>query len=134
MTVAGVKTNPALFFLEGEIDGAPGLKGSRCPVCGQTVLLQMTACPRCGARDLATVCIGQKATLGQSSEVFHSADGFEAPYFIGQIETDEGARTFAPIAAAPGTVLEPGMRLAFKLLPRADGRVGFAYEPIGEAT
>lgn len=123
------KTNPTLFFLEGEAPGAPGLKGSRCPGCGQTVLLQVAACPKCGRRDLETVCIGQQATLGESAEVFHSADGFEAPYFIGMIETDQGPCTFAPIAANPGTPLSVGMRLNFQLLERPDGRVGFAYAP-----
>jgi len=123
------KTNPTLFFIEGEAPGAPGLKGSRCGGCGRTVLLQVAACPQCGSRDLALVCIGQRATLGQSSEVFHSADGFEAPYFIGMIETEQGPCTFAPIAAAPGTALEAGMPLRFTLLERADGRVGFAYAP-----
>ena len=121
------KTNPTLFFADGEAPGAPGLKGSRCKSCGQTVLLQVAACPGCGKRDLDLVCIGQRATLGESSEVFHSADGFEAPYFIGMIETTEGPCTFAPIAAAPGTLLKAGMPLRFKLLERTDGRVGFAY-------
>lgn len=121
------KTNPSLFFLEGEAPGAPGLRGSRCPSCGRTVLLQMAACPQCGNRALEAVCIGQRATLGLSSEVLHSADGFEAPYFIGQIQTEQGPRTFAPILAAPGTPLHEGMALRFALLPRADGRVGFAY-------
>jgi uncharacterized OB-fold protein len=124
------KTNPTLFFLEGEAPDAPGLKGSRCRACGQTVLLQVAACPRCGQRNLETVCIGQRATLGESAEVFHSADGFEAPYFIGTVATVEGPRTFAPIAAAPGTRLRPGMALRFKLHDRADGRIGFAYEPV----
>jgi uncharacterized OB-fold protein len=122
------KTNPTLFFLEGEAPGAPGLKGSRCG-CGQTVLLQVAACPRCGGRDLETVCIGQRATLGESAEVFHSADGFEAPYFIGMIATEQGPHTFAPISAAPGTLLRVGMPLRFRLLERPDGRVGFAYAP-----
>jgi uncharacterized OB-fold protein len=121
------KTNPTLFFVDGEAEGAPGLKGSRCTACGEVVLLKIAACPRCGSRTLDTVCIGQHATLGQSAEVFHSADGFEAPYFIGLIETAQGPRTFAPIAAAPGTALHAGMPLVFKLLPRPDGRVGFAY-------
>ena len=129
MTTELQKTNPTLFFLEGEAPGAPGLKGSRCPGCGQTVLLQVAACPKCGRRDLETVCIGQQATLGEFAEVFHSADGFEAPYFIGTIQTEQGPATFAPIAAAPGTALTKGMALKFRLLPRGDGRVGFAYAP-----
>lgn len=121
------KTNPHLFFLEGEMPGAPGLRGTRCSECGQVVLLQVSACPRCAGRDLESVCIGQRATLGESSEVFHSLDGFEAPYFIGMVHTEQGPATFAPIAAAPGTALRVGMPLTFRLLPRTDGRVGFAY-------
>jgi uncharacterized OB-fold protein len=127
------KTNPSLFFLEGEAPGAPGLKGSRCLGCGQTVMLRIAACPNCGQRELETVCIGQHATLGESAEVFHSADGFEAPYFIGMIRTEQGPRTFAPIAAPPGTALRVGMPLRFQLLERADGRVGFAYAPVEAA-
>lgn len=123
------KTNPNLFFLEGEAAGAPGLKGSRCGSCGHVVLLEVKACPQCGGRELATVAIGQTATLEHSAEVFHSVDGFDAPYFIASIHTAEGPRTFAPIAAAPGTALKVGMPLRFTLLPRADGRVGFAYAP-----
>jgi uncharacterized OB-fold protein len=121
------KTNPSLFFLEGEAPGAPGLKGSRCAGCGQTVLLQVAACPNCGRRDLETVCIGQRATLGESAEVFQPADGFEAPYFIGLVETEQGPCTFAPIAAKPGSPLRVGMPLRFQLLKRSDGRIGFAY-------
>ena len=121
------KTNPSLFYADGEVPGAPGLKGSRCKACGQTVLLQVAACPQCGSRELDAVCIGQRATLGHAAEVFHSAYGFEAPYFIGMVETEQGPRTFAPIAAAPGATLAPGMPLRFQLLERPDGRVGFAY-------
>lgn len=124
------KTNPTLFFAEGEAPGAPGLKGSHCQGCGQTVLLQVAACPRCGRRDLETVCIGQRATLGESAQVFHSADGFEAPYFIGLVRTQQGPSTFAPIAAKPDALLKVGMPLRFGLLARADGRVGFAYTPV----
>ena len=56
-------------------------------------------------------------------------DGFEAPYWIGLIETEEGPRTFAPLVAPPGKALPVGSPLRFCLLPRADGRVGFAYAP-----
>ena len=124
------KTNPFLFYVDGEVAGAPGLKGSCCKACGLTVLLQMAACPKCGSRELDAVCIGQRAKLGHAAEVFHSADGFEAPYFIGMIETEQGPRTFAPIAAAPGTKLAPGMALRFQLLERPGGGVGFAYAPV----
>ena len=121
------KTNPNLFFLEGEIAGAPGLRGTSCRHCSQVVLLQVSACPRCASRDLESVCIGQRATLGHAAQVFHSVDGFEAPYFIGMVHTQQGPATFAPIVASPGTELKAGLPLQFQLLPREDGRVGFAY-------
>jgi len=121
------KTNPNLFVLEGELPGGPGLRGTRCHACGQVVLLQVSACPRCAGRDLESACIGQRATLGESAEVFHSLDGFEAPYFIGMVHTEQGPATFAPIDAPPGTALQVGMSLTFKLIPRGEGRVGFAY-------
>lgn len=127
------KTNPNLFFVDGEAPGAPGLKGSRCPGCGRTVLLRVAACPSCGRRDLETVCIGQRATLGESAPVFHSVDGFEAPYVIGLVRTEDGPSTFAPIVAPPGTPLPVGLPLRFSLLERPDGRVGFAYAPLESA-
>jgi uncharacterized OB-fold protein len=121
------KTNPHLFFIDGEMPGAPGLRGTCCHHCNQVVLLQVAACPRCAGRELTSVCIGQRAVLGHFSEVFHSLDGFEAPYFIGLVHTSEGPVTFAPIDAPAGTPLRVGMPLRFKLLARGQGKVGFAY-------
>ena len=52
---------------------------------------------------------------------------------IGTVETEQGPRTFAPIAAKPGTPLRVGMPLRFRLLQRPDGRIGFAYAPMEAA-
>lgn len=122
------KTNPHLFYVKGEAPGAPGLKGSRCQDCGHAALLSVPVCPVCLSRRLAPVCIGQGARLRRFSTVFHSADAFEAPYVIGEIETAEGPRTFAPILAPDPARLAAGTPLRFRLLPREGGRVGFAYE------
>ena len=121
------KTNPNLFYFEGEAPGAPGLKGTRCGSCGAAALLEVPVCPICLSRDVAPACIGAKATLTRFSTVHHSADSFEAPYVIGQIRTEEGPMTFAPIVGADGSKLREGMRLRFRLLERGAGRVGFAY-------
>jgi uncharacterized OB-fold protein len=121
------KTNPNLFYTEGEMPDAPGLRGTRCRDCHQVVLLSVSACPRCAGRDLENVCIGQRATLGHSAQVFHSLDGFKAPYFIGMVHTREGPSTFAPIDVPEDTVLRPGLPLQFRLLPRENDQVGFAY-------
>lgn len=119
------KTNPNLFFLEGEADGAPGLKGTRCTDCGAVALLALPVCPVCLSRDVAPACIGRRASLKRFSTVNHSVDGFEAPYVIGEVKTEEGPSTFAPILGDP-SALKPGTPLRFTLLPRGE-RVGFAY-------
>lgn len=124
------KTNPALFYAESEAEGGPGLKGMRCSDCGTVVLQELPVCPRCLGRSLQPACIGRHASLGLSSRVYHPADGFDAPYVIGQVITEEGPSTFAPILAPVDRPLPPGLRLKFVLLPRGDGRVGFAYAPV----
>ncbi len=121
------KTNPNLFYLKGEAEGAPGLKGTRCKACGKAALLDVPVCPICLSRDVAPACIGAKATLTRFSTVHHSADSFEAPYVIGQIRTEEGPMTFAPIVGTDAAKLHDGMKLRFSLLERGAGRVGFAY-------
>lgn len=128
------KTNPNLFYAAGEADGAPGLKGTRCAACGAAALLAVPVCPMCLSRDVKPVCIGAKATLTRFSSVFHSADGFEAPYVIGQIHTAEGPSAFAPILAPDASKLRQGMKLKFSLIERGGaggtaGKVGFAYVP-----
>ncbi len=123
------KTNPNLFYGAGEVPGAPGLKGTRCGGCGRAALLEVPVCPVCLSRDVKPVCIGKRATLTRFSSVFHSADGFEAPYVIGQILTEEGPSTFAPILADAAT-LKQGMPLKFSLIERGvTGKTGFAYVP-----
>jgi uncharacterized OB-fold protein len=123
------KTNPNLFYFEGEAQGAPGLKGTHCKACGASALLDVPVCPICLSRNVAAACIGAKATLTRFSTVHHSADSFEAPYVIGQIRTEEGPMTFAPIVGADASKLKEGMPLRFSLLERGAGRVGFAYVP-----
>ena len=123
------KTNPALFYLDDEVAGGAGLKGMSCPHCGTVVLQEQPVCPRCLARDMAPVCIGRRATLGLSSRVHHSADGFEAPYVIARVHTEEGPSALAPILVPIEHELTVGLPLRFVLLPRPDGRVGFAYAP-----
>ena len=121
------KTNPNLFYLEGEAQGAPGLKGTRCKDCGKATLLGVPVCPICLSRNVVPACIGTRATLTRFSTVHHSADSFEAPYVIGQIRTMEGPMTFAPIVGTDASKLRDGMKLRFSLLERGEGRVGFAY-------
>ncbi len=119
------KTNANLFYADGETEGAPGLKGSRCKACGAMALLAVPVCPLCLSRDVMPACIGQRATLTRFSTVHHSVDGFDAPYVIGEVKTAEGPSTFAPIIGEPAS-MKQGMRLRFALLPRGE-QMGFTY-------
>ncbi|MGE0314449.1 MAG: Zn-ribbon domain-containing OB-fold protein [Lautropia sp.] len=130
-----IKSNPNLFHAPGEIEGAPGLKGTRCADCGSYTLLEVPVCQMCLSRNVAPACIGTRATLTRHSTVLHSADSFEAPYVIGQIRTLEGPTTFAPILAADPSRLHEGLALQFSLIPLGDGgRTGFAYVPAEAST
>lgn len=124
------KTNPHLFYVAGEAPGAPGLKGSRCTGCARVSLQSVPICPYCFSRRIEPVCIGTRAELVGFSLVHHAADGFDAPYVIGEVKTDEGPTTFAPILAPDFAQLTTGMRMQFALVPRPVGDVvGFAYVP-----
>ena len=105
------------------------LSGEQGPLSVRYEAVVAGASPTLHTSDLETITYLRPSRYCQSDEVFHSADGFEAPYFIGMIETEQGPCTFAPIAAQPGAKLHLGMPLRFRLLERPDGRVGFAYAP-----
>lgn len=106
------KTNRFLFYTEGEAPGAPGLCATSCPDCGTTSLPPALVCPKCLGRRLMPVGIGAHATLVYHTVVHHGADGFEPPYIVGFVRTEEGPTAFVPIVgAAEG--LHKGSRLSF---------------------
>jgi uncharacterized OB-fold protein len=124
--MALISSNPHLFSIGPEA-GGPGLKGTRCRACGRYTLMAVFVCPLCLSRNVEAVPIGRRAILRRWSVVHHGADGFPAPYIIGEVETEEGPIAFAPIVADPQR-LTNGAPLQFRLrTPGADDRVGFAY-------
>jgi uncharacterized OB-fold protein len=122
------KTNPHLFYLEGEAPGAPGLRATRCGACGAVSMPAAMVCPSCEGRQLTAVGIGAQATLLHHSVVLHGADGFEAPYIVGLVRTEEGPTAFVPILGSDGADLQTGSRLRFRTVSLGEDRVGFAYE------
>lgn len=123
------KTNPHLFYLAGEAPSAPGLRATRCDACGAVSVPGAMLCPKCASRKLTWVAIGRTATLVHHSVVHHGADGFEAPYIVGFVKTEEGPTAFVPIVGSAGEDLKKGSRLRFSVLDLPADRVGFAYEP-----
>ena len=145
-------TNPHLFSIDAFAGGA-ALNGTRCRHCGKYTLMHVPACPHCLSREVENVPIGRRARLRYWSVVHHPADGFPAPYVIGEVKTPgrrplRGGQTrlidvlveaggltpiaFVPIVADPGK-LAAGIELAFRLRPTADGEhTGFAYMLAGE--
>ncbi len=123
------KTNPYVFFADGEAPGAPGLAATKCEACGRHSLGKVPVCGHCFSRKVQTVAAGQKGVLAEFAVVHHSAGGFKAPYAIGSIKTSEGITLMAPMEGDV-TKLKAGMALKFMTVPRENGAMlGFAYAP-----
>lgn len=122
------KTNPHLFFVDGEMADGPGLRGGHCRSCGRHTLGRVHVCSHCFSTDVAERSVGQSAELIEFSIAHVPAGGFDAPYAIGQIRTAEGLVLFAPLVGETDG-LAPGQRLNFTLVRHPSGAVGFGYAP-----
>ena len=122
------KTNPHVFLLAGEAEGAPGLRAAQCRDCGGFTPGRVSVCAHCLSRNVTEVAAGQSAHLVDFSIAHVPAGGFEAPYAIGQILTGEGMTLFAPLAGDL-SLLAPGAALSFATIEHGDGQIGFAYRP-----
>jgi uncharacterized OB-fold protein len=125
-TATQSKTNPHLFFAEGEAPHAPGLRGARCGSCGKHTLGRVAICAHCLSRDVEVRAIGQDAELIEYSIARVPAGGFDAPYAIGQVRTSDGIVLFAPLVGATEG-LAKGEPLRFALVEHDGGSIGFGY-------
>lgn len=120
------KTNPHLFFADGEAPNAPGLRGARCRACGRHTLGRVHVCSHCFSPDVEVAALGQDAELIEFSIAHVPAGGFAAPYAIGQIRTGENLVLFAPLVGETEG-LARGEPLSFTLVHHESGGVGFGY-------
>ena len=120
------KTNPHLFFAEGEATNAPGLRGARCRACGKHTLGRVHVCSHCFSPEVDEEAVGQKAELIEFSVAHVPAGGFAAPYAIGQIRTSENLVLFAPLVGQTEG-LARGEPLSFTLVRHDTGGIGFGY-------
>jgi len=125
------KTNPHLFFAEGEAANAPGLRGARCHACGKYTLGRVHVCSHCFSSDVEEAALGQKAELIEFSIAHVPAGGFDAPYAIGQIRTAENLVLFAPLVGSTEGLIR-GEPLGFTLVRHDSGDIGFGYARSGE--
>lgn len=121
------KTNPHVFVLKNELPNGPGLRAAHCRACGRHTQGRVMICAHCFSPDIEPVAAGQSATLIEFSIARVSAGGFDAPYAIGQIRTDEGMILFAPLIGDPQS-FGPGKQLRFVQVDHPAGVSGFAYE------
>jgi uncharacterized OB-fold protein len=121
------KTNPHVFVLKDELPNGPGLRAARCRSCGHHTQGRVMNCAYCFSVDIEALAAGQSAALIEYSIARVSAGGFDAPYAIGQIRTDEGMILFAPLVGNPQT-FGPGERLRYVQVDHPTGVSGFAYE------
>ncbi|WP_333827568.1 Zn-ribbon domain-containing OB-fold protein [Pararhodobacter sp.] len=121
------KTNPHVFVLKDELPNGPGLRAARCEACNGYTQGRVPICAHCFSQDIKAVAAGQSAALIEFSIARVSAGGFDAPYAIGQICTDEGMILFAPLVGDP-QAFDPGKRLRYVQVDHPTGVSGFAYE------
>jgi uncharacterized OB-fold protein len=77
------------------------LHGSRCPTCGDVRVPPRAICPNDVTPCVPTSLSGD-GTIYEAVNVVIPPQGFDAPFWAGYIDLDEGVRFFAQIACAEG--------------------------------
>lgn len=131
MMSPNIKTNSHIFLDPGESGGLPGLRCARCRDCGRFTLGRVLTCSHCFSNGVEEVAAGRQAQLIEFSIARHPAGGFEAPYAIGQIRTEEGMSLFAPLVGEIDGLVS-GTPLEFALVEHQEGKVGFAFRRVAE--
>jgi uncharacterized OB-fold protein len=75
------------------------LEASKCGGCGYLAFPPRPICPECGERRFETVTLRPSGRIISWTTVFTPAEEFstQAPFAVGVIETDDGARLTAQI-------------------------------------
>jgi len=100
-------------------DGGHQLLASQCPECGDVRLPSRTLCPN----DLSPcepIRLQGTGVIYEAVRVGLAPQGFEAPFWVGYVDLDGGARFFAQIGCLDG-----------ERDPRHGDRVVMSVEPIG---
>jgi uncharacterized OB-fold protein len=87
--------------LERGTEGAYRLRASRCPTCGDVRVPPREVCVNDSTPCTPTGLSGA-GTIYEAVYVAIPPQGFDAPFWAGYIDLDEGVRFFAQIACAEG--------------------------------
>jgi uncharacterized OB-fold protein len=108
-------------LLERGAEGGYRLRASRCPRCGDVRVPPREVCPKDSTRCTPAGLTGA-GTIYEAVNIVIPPQGFDAPFWAGYVDLDEGVRFFGQIACAEG---EPP--------PRHGQRVQMSVEWIGNA-
>ncbi|MCZ4366310.1 Zn-ribbon domain-containing OB-fold protein [Sulfitobacter dubius] len=111
----------ALFQSEGtdQLPDNPALIGGGCDDCGYVFFpMQRYGCEKCGSTALRVKKLTGRGTLIASAFV-HMPVGtpHEGPFWVGSIQTDDGAILRSILQVSEGAVLKPGTPMITKLVP-----------------
>jgi uncharacterized OB-fold protein len=112
-------------LLERNADSGYRLRASRCPRCGDVRVPPRELCPNDSTPCTSTGLTGA-GTIYEAVNIVIPPQGFDAPFWAGYVDLDEGVRLFAQIACADGESLpQHGQRvqMSVKLIGNPDRRV-----------
>jgi uncharacterized protein len=79
-------------------DGKPSLIGSNCKSCGKVSFPKKEVCPYCLTKsNYETIEFGQKGTISTFTICHTAPRGFEAPYALGLVNTDNNIQVLSQI-------------------------------------
>jgi uncharacterized OB-fold protein len=87
--------------LERGAEGEYRLRASRCPQCGDVRVPPRKLCPN-DSKDCTPISLTGAGTIYEAVHIGIPPQGFDASFWAGYVDLDEGPRFFAQIACADG--------------------------------
>ena len=112
------------------------LEAGRCKGCGSISYPQRIVCRDCRAQDIETFALSRKATLVTHTIIQVPPGPFkdEAPYAVGIVQNEDGARMTVQIVDVPFEDMKTGMalRLEFRRIQTVghDGVICYGHKAV----
>jgi uncharacterized OB-fold protein len=136
MTAPGGDRNGAAAIDESapeglrHVAGRVTLVGSKCPDCGDVRYPPRALCPM-DRTPAQRVALSGRGIIYECVRVMLAPNGFEAPYWVGYVDLDDGVRVFARISDELGQPTH-GDRVALTFAPvsnRSDAKRAPLFRP-----